>query len=234
VVRVTRGPRSDRPARLRREQVGCGRWRDRDQRGFTVVELLVAVLLLGIVGTVVTSAVVTGLRTSRVTTERTMALHDLEIALQRVGRELRMADPLYLTDGTDYGTVVGAEVVQGRAVHVVRFAVQDGDDGVQRLVQDTTSFDLDAWVSGTTDEDAQPTSRVLVTAIDNGTAPVFTYFDRENNPIVCDATTEDKADCDDRYAEATQIGVELVREVDGQDPVRASTRINVRNTRYGS
>jgi prepilin-type N-terminal cleavage/methylation domain-containing protein len=207
-----------------------------DASGFTLVELLVVMVLLGIIGGIVVNAVSSGLRSASRTTARTMALHDIEVALQRVGRELRAADPLYLTSGPDYGNHVGAEVMRDRKVHIVRFGIEVGDDGVQLLVQDTTTFDLDEFM---TDPDATPIEqprRALVTDIDNGDEPVFRYFRTDGVEITCEVGVDGatKSDCDDRYAEASQIAIRLIRAVPGQNPIRAETRVNVRNTRYGS
>jgi prepilin-type N-terminal cleavage/methylation domain-containing protein len=208
----------------------------RREEGFTLVELLVVVVLLGIVGGVVTNGIVTAMKSARATSVRTMALHDIEVALQRVGRDLRAADPLYLTDGSDYGQRLGAEVVRDRTVQVVRYSIATGDDGILRLVQDTTLFDLDAYLD---DPDAEPVEqprRTLVTAIDNGSEPVFTYYGADGVLIDCEVGVAGatKSTCDDRYAEASQLGIRLVREVAGQQPIRAETRVTVRNTRYRS
>jgi hypothetical protein len=164
-----------------------------------------------------------------------MALHDIEVALQRVGRDLRAADPLYLTAGTAYSTELGAELVRDRHVQVVRFGTETGDDGVQRLVQTSTLFDLDEVVVGSPTPISAP-RRVLVTDIDNGAQPVFRYFGTDGVEILCTPSVlgETKASCDDRYAEAAEVSIRLVRNVTGQQPISAETRVNVRNTRYGS
>jgi prepilin-type N-terminal cleavage/methylation domain-containing protein len=209
------------------------------QDGFTLVELLVVMVLLGVVGGIVLNAIVTGSASARASTARTIALHDLEIALQRVGRDLRAADPLYVTSGTDledYGRQVGAEIVHDRAVHFVTFSVEL-IDGQQQLVQDTASVDLDELIeSGLPIEDVITTQpqRALVTGVDNPT-DVFTYYDREGEPIICAPGVDaSKEDCDLLYSDAYQLGIRLERAVAGQEPVQAETRINVRNMRYRS
>jgi prepilin-type N-terminal cleavage/methylation domain-containing protein len=206
------------------------------EAGFTLVELLVVLVLVGVVGGVVTSAIITGLSSASATTARTMALHDIEVALQRVGRDLRAADPLYLTAGTDYGTTIGAEFLRDRKIEVVRFSI-DFEDGVRYLVQNSQQFDLDEVIAGNPTVTVLPQRR-LVVDIDNDDPdddPVFVYFDSDGELIECDPTDvgESKQSCDDQYGAAHQIGIRLVRNVPGQEPIRAETRVNVRNTRYG-
>jgi prepilin-type N-terminal cleavage/methylation domain-containing protein len=210
--------------------------RHRSEDGFTLVELLVVMVLFGVIGGIVTTAIVSGMNSARSTSARTHALHDIEVALQRVGRDLRVADPLYLTGDTNYGTEIGAEVVRDGQVQIGRFAVELGDDGVQRLLHDVTTFDLQTFVEDP--ENATPVqqpTRTLVTAIDNGTEPVFRYFDQDGAEIVCTPGVdgETKQSCDGRYAAASQVSIRLIRLVDGQEPIRAETRISLRNTRYG-
>ncbi len=202
--------------------------------GSTLVELLVVLVLFGVVGSVVMPAIVTAMRSARVSSERTHALHEIEMALQRVGRELRVADPLYLTSGTDYGNEIGAEIVTDGTVQVIRFAVEPGDDGVDTLVQDVTTFDLAAFAEGTATPLELPQRR-LVTSIDNGGDPVFTYLDAEDEVISCvpGEGGETKETCDNVYGSAQQIRIRVVRALDNNSSIEAETRINVRNTRYG-
>jgi prepilin-type N-terminal cleavage/methylation domain-containing protein len=211
--------------------------RRQPEAGFTLVELLVVMVLLGVVGSVVTSAIVSGVNSARTTSARTHAIHELEVALQRVGRELRVADPLYLTTGTDYDRALGAEIVRSGEIRIVRFSVEDPGNGEpQELVQEVTVFDLATFVNDPANATpAEQPRRVLVTAIDNGIEPVFRYFDDSDQEIVCvpGVDGETKATCDNRYAAAAQIGVRFVRALEGQQPLRAETRISVRNTRYG-
>lgn len=62
--------------------------------GFTLVELLVTMVLLGIVGGVVTSAVVAVSRAARVGDSRVATTAELQRVMARAAREIRSADPL--------------------------------------------------------------------------------------------------------------------------------------------
>lgn len=179
----------------------------RDARGFTVVELLVVMLLLGIVGGVVGSAIVSGLNSSRATTARTVALHELEIALQRMTRDLRAADPLVLSDSGDFDTQLGARIDRDGTRSVVSYEIQV-NDGVQQLVR-------------------VDTGQTLVSLVDNGGEPVFRYLDSEGIEIQC--TT----DCSSKYLGTARVELRLVREIPGSEPARAITSVGVRAIRYG-
>ncbi len=202
------------------------------EAGFSLIELLIVMVLMGVIGGVVTTSIVQAMQNSRATSERSIALHDIERSLQTVARELRVADPIYLTDGEDYQSTIGAEVVRDRKVAVHTFTIELIDD-VQFLVQDTTEYPLDSLDDGdpTNDDPVTLPRRRLVTDLDNGLESVFTYHDEDGVEIECDIAIASQ--CDDRYADASQVGIRLVRNLDGQEPIRAETRVSVRNTRYG-
>jgi prepilin-type N-terminal cleavage/methylation domain-containing protein len=200
-----------------------------DEGGFTLVELLVVMILLGVVGGVVTSAIISSMKSASASTARIMATHELEVALQRVGRDLRAADPLFISDERRYGEHVGARFLRNRHMVVVSFELRDGDE--QELVQETTTYDLDEIVDGETPEVIE-TQHTLVTTVDNGDQPVFRYYDRAGNELTCDPATEGESYCDGVYASAKKVGIHLVRDIPGQSPVRAHTQVSVRNTRY--
>lgn len=62
-----------------------------DESGFTLVELLVVMLIMGIIGAFTMTSLVQGLEVSNDADRRIQTLTDLQQAGQRVSRELRMA-----------------------------------------------------------------------------------------------------------------------------------------------
>lgn len=208
------------------------------EAGFTLVELLVVLVLMGVVGGIVVNAIVTAMRSASTTTARLDAIHELEVSLQRVGRELRAANPIYLDDSGDYANRLGAEFIRGGDAHIVTFSLEDGEEH-QELTQTTIVYDISALAEGATLEDAtiRSTSTRLVTIVDNGSDPVFRYFDADGNELHCEVDEDagvTKSDCDAVYSRAHQIGLRLVREIPDGTDVRAETRLNVRNMRYRS
>jgi prepilin-type N-terminal cleavage/methylation domain-containing protein len=206
--------------------------RQRSEAGFSVIELLVVTVILGIIGGFVTTTLVRSMQVSRTVSERSQALHDIERSLQTVTRELRVADPIYLAADERYDRVIGAAVYRDRTVQVHTFLLDEDEDGTRLLFQEVSIYDLDAVGSGDplASTPIELPRRRLITDVDNLDA-IFTYHASDGTDIVCDPEVE--SDCADRYADATQIGIRLVRNIEGQEPIRAETRVNVRNTRYG-
>lgn len=207
---------------------------DREQ-GFTLIELLVVVLLLGVIGSVVTTALVQGMQNARSTSERAVALHDIERSLQVVGRELRIADPVILDADGAFDDRIAAQLLRDGTIQIHTFLIEDdgdADDPIEYLVQRIVQYDPEDVVENGLDGATPLTlpERRLITDIDNGFEAVFTYHDAVGDEISCDPDVAN--DCRDRYGNANQIGIRLIRNLDGQEPIRAETRISVRNLRY--
>src|SRR4051794_25206218 len=63
----------------------------RDERGVTLVEMLITMILLGIVSSFVTAAVIDTEKAVRVTDNETQGLSDVRIAVERLARDIRDA-----------------------------------------------------------------------------------------------------------------------------------------------
>lgn len=67
-----------------------------DEDGISLVELLVVMSLLTVVGGIVGSGLIAGLRSSGLVQARTEAMSELQIGVQRMTRDLRAAAPVQL------------------------------------------------------------------------------------------------------------------------------------------
>jgi prepilin-type N-terminal cleavage/methylation domain-containing protein len=89
-----------------------------DERGFTLVELLVVVVLMGIIMAIITAIVINAIYNQRYQVTQTHALNEAKLVLERLTRELRAADPLLIAE-TDR---VGMEVERGGDRRVFTFS----------------------------------------------------------------------------------------------------------------
>lgn len=191
----------------------------RSESGFTLVELLVVLVIMGVVGGVVTSAIMTSMRSASATSARIQATQELEIAMQRMTRDIRAADPLELSPSGDFANEVGARVSRGgSSKSVMYYLAADGSELHARTVQ---LDDTGAEVSGTP-------SRQLVAQVDNGGTPVFTYLDASGRELSC------VPDCVTAYRGVAQIQIRLTRHLTGDTQVVLDSHVNVRSVRYRS
>lgn len=138
--------------------------------GFTLVELLVVMTILGVVGTIVTSSLVQGMRTASRAESRVEALTDLQKGAARMSRELRAAcpvtdvdpdDPDSSTPDGDEGHYVRIEVLRGGDLLRYTYELPEGDTtvSVQRERFDTSTS---SWIT--------ESSRSLIEDVTNRTA----------------------------------------------------------------
>jgi prepilin-type N-terminal cleavage/methylation domain-containing protein len=222
------------------------RLRDRDgQSGFTFVELMVAILILAVLGTVTLTCVVRALQIAEVATQRTNALTDIERALARVTRQIRAADPLLIDpDGTcDASNLSGADCESlvltrrldadvyrdgGRATYSY-YLVDTG--ATAELRQDITVTDL-ATGSAT---GTSTGSLIVDIASPTTSASLFRFFavdpaDGALSAISCVGIDRDA--CRSAYATASVVEMTMSRALSQGQPLTISTSVNIRNTRY--
>lgn len=133
--------------------------RPRQEDGFTLVELLVVILLLGVVGSVVTAGLVSAMQHTRDSQERIYAMAELQRGAERITRELRAACPVMAIDDDD-----------------VTVAVQRGDQTTYHQFYRDDSDRLRHAVKETADE--VPTGgNVLLSGLPDDGVPIFTYLD---------------------------------------------------------
>ncbi len=94
-----------------------------DDEGFTLVELLVASVLLGIVSSIALTMVVATQRSARVTAAEHDGVEEARLALNRISRELRQASRLVRVENPD------GDGYDPDAVTAVTFEADFNDDG---------------------------------------------------------------------------------------------------------
>ena len=208
-----------------------------DERGVSLIELLVVVVLMSAIGGVVTTSLVKGMQVSASTQSRFDALADLQKSVDRMTRELRAAAPL---------AVGGAPVLVAEPHRVAVYSFRTDDTtatptafGERRRFTYRycpTQQTLLARVEGPTPapSGAVPglscgaSTSILISDVANGAydpavagSAVFTYYDSNGTllpqPVV--------------LASVQRIRVVVTRALPNQDPITVETMVRLRNAR---
>lgn len=171
--------------------------------GFTLVELLVVILIMGLVGGFTVQALVQGYQTSSDVQGRLDTQAELQNVQIAVTRQLRAACPSIAIGA--YDTTVQVRQSNG---DVERFRFHLPTGGV--LFEDRDRWDGTAWVD--------VTNRPIADGLGNLTAgvPVFTAFDRD------DVATTSTLD-------AQRFRTQLLRSAPDGDDVLVTTTVSLRN-----
>lgn len=184
----------------------------RGERGAMMVEMLVVIVLMGVVGSVVTSGLVLGMRSTMRGQSRAYALAELQKAVERTGRELRSGTPVN-TAGALTATSASVDVIRNSAR--IRFTYTLTAAGV--LQQTRTQWNSATSNPATTPPNSTATSQ-LVSGLVN--APAFTYFDRNGQPAALTPP----------YATVDRVAITLQRNLTGAPPLRLESAVELRNT----
>ena len=180
--------------------------------GFTLVELLVVVTLLGIVGAVGTTAMIRALKTADKGQARVYGLADVQKGVERMSRELRAADPVETMSATS----VSARVYRNGLCYRYTYALVGSEirETLERLSPNPGVFnECTAVVSGTS------ATTVLVRGLTNtSTTPLFSYY-AQTAPTMVAATG---------LGDLRQIVIDA-RSAPSGTPLRVSTSVQIRN-----
>jgi prepilin-type N-terminal cleavage/methylation domain-containing protein len=135
------------------------------QDGFSLVELLVVMAVFGIVAAIATGSVVQSLRVHREQSERVEQLNRTRVALERVTREIRGANPV-LTAEANLLELRTQRANQWRTI-TIRVATRAGE---------AARLEIRDWA----DDAPEPPFTALVRNLDSS-QPVFRYFDNIEN-----------------------------------------------------
>lgn len=184
-------------------------WRlHRDEKGVGLVELLVVLVVMSVVGGIVLSSIVTGMRTTTRAQDRIDALTELETGVQRLARELRAACQVNTFDGDD----VSVNIVRGGEVHRYRYVLGSvlGGGATSDVL-----YEVHAVRDPSTGSFVAAGTRPFLRDLDNAT--VFAYQDPNGDPPEV----------------ATQVSstrLTLIRRLPDQNPIEVSTRVHLRNS----
>lgn len=196
----------------------------RSDRGFSLVELLVVITLLAVVGTIVAVTLRSGFRSTTLVQQETDASAELQRSIERVARELRVADPF--EDAVQAQNRLQVRIFRDGVCSRYIYREESGE-----LVQYTQTPLLPApppagspAVEGSC-ATAPPATlaglprTVLIRDLTPATT-VFRYFAKNGTELVFPGA---------QARDVAQIAVTLTRPGGKDTPVTVSTRVDLRN-----
>ena len=152
-----------------------------EEGGFTLVELLVVILILGIIGAFTTTSLVQGLKVSNEADRRIQALTELQQAGERVSRELRMACSVEVAQPDAVVLDILRRPDASSPPNRYRYQIEVTPDGTLQA-----DIDLVASDGTTTDHRVDRIAGEITNATTNGDV-LFTYTDNDDlvmDPVV--------------------------------------------------
>lgn len=188
-----------------------------DESGFQLIELMVVVLILSVISAVATTGVITGLRSSTRSQIRMDAHEELQRGLERISREVRVADPASYPVGVD-GALLVADPDE-LALDVYRDL--DGDGTLERWRHRFHSpvtgelWHCAAVITGADPCAGAAAGRPLIR--DLAAPDPFVYLDGDGTPGVTGADIE-------------QVEITVQRDLLDFDDLELTTRVALRNS----
>jgi prepilin-type N-terminal cleavage/methylation domain-containing protein len=184
--------------------------------GLTMIELVVTMLLMSIVGTILTSAMVNSMKVTRVQEDATRTLIDAKVAMERITREIRGANaltvcrPRTMSFTTTVGTVRTATT----------FTVQAASATSSEIAEDTVTTNL---ATGSTKTAHRKVLGGLAIGVSDA---VFTYNDAAGNPLTAESLSPESYNA----GAAKTIGVKvLMRRINGHPAIQLYQLVSIRN-----
>jgi prepilin-type N-terminal cleavage/methylation domain-containing protein len=186
----------------------------RGDDGVTLIELLIVMILISIIGGIVTTTLVGAMRGTRQQQNRTFAVAAIQTQLERMSRDIRVADPIRAASAS----ALTVDLYKGTGCVRRSWAIS----GTSLVV---TSLKFAAWSSCAVYPAAAspaPTTTVSTALykLGNGTTPLFTYTDGVGTALGATPT-------------ASQIGniaISLVQSVpEGRAAPTFTTSVGVKN-----
>ncbi len=154
----------------------------RGEGGFTIVEVMAVVMLMGIFGIAVQTSLSAFIRTTRLADDKTSAVADVRVAEEMVARDLRAANPI------DDIAPASVSEYQNKVTFSVYCSPGTAACGANRLRDVTYQLvgnRFEQVIGATTRvlvgpnaQTAVPVDQRLGAVVNTSTEPIFTYLDR--------------------------------------------------------
>lgn len=199
--------------------------RDTDS-GLTLVELLVTMTIMSVIGAVVSAAVISSMQDQRREKSRLEAISATQLVTQRIGKDVRAADPLIAADARTLTVLVYHRTsCQQRRYYI---------DGSSRLVQEIAKYPASSTCANRAGALGTASSRVLLANVTNSAIqPVFTY--RRIDPAQDNLVTVTAPVSATLVPLVDTLTVELRAGLkSGQKPIVVQSGIDLRNVERNS
>jgi prepilin-type N-terminal cleavage/methylation domain-containing protein len=184
---------------------------DRDDAGFTLIELLMVIILLGVVGSITTAGIAGAMRSTRQNQALVLGSAQLETQLQRMTRDIRVADPLRAVSASS----VLFDDYRSGACRRTEYRVSGGSLQ-SRVLTYSAPASCNAYPATVT---ADKDTGYVTTAANVTTAAPFTFLDSTGAVI---ATPTAKT--------VRQIGISLTQtQRESRKPITMSATVYLRN-----
>jgi prepilin-type N-terminal cleavage/methylation domain-containing protein len=192
----------------RREQRGEG--------GFTLVEMLVTTILIGIVGTIITNITITSMRAARVQEDETRTLTTAKIAMERITREIRGANALV----TCQPRTMSFTTTRNNVRTSYTFTVAASSATSSEIVEDKVVTSLSTGTSTTSH------TKVLGGLAIGASDAVFSYSDAAGSPLSPASLSPESYN----PGAAKSVGVKvLMRRINGAPSIQLYQLVSIRN-----
>lgn len=194
----------------------------RREEGFTVVELLVVIVLLGIVMSIATGSVITALQSQRRQVDQTHRLNEAKIAFERVTRDLRAANPLLQAEEDEVRMQITVDDLRRTVTYTLEPSAAGGQ--LLRLTEQRQDLSTNpATDLGTTDR--VMLDRIMLPA---GT-PLFAFANSAEEALPCTAAMPVSA------ADVWSVTLRLRLEPrESPAPIDLDSTVHLRNARNSS
>lgn len=197
----------------------------RDERGFTLVEVLVTMLMMLTVMFALYSIFDMSLRVFSFGNDKTEAVQNARLGLERMEREIRVAYPYDKVNGDEtlfpsYSSSTSGSITFGNDTNGNRSIV--GDEASEEITYDVNGSTLERTVTGTS---SQPVVEFVEDVDGDGRALTFEFLDSDGD--LCDSSN---ANCsDESQIQVVSIKLEIDASSDGEGTQTLTTDVALRN-----
>lgn len=197
----------------------------RREDGLGLVELMIAILIMGVVGGITVTGLVRGMQTTERVDARIQTSTELQKVAERVARDLRRGVWTDTSLTPPPTTPPAGCTFLSLDPNELTLIVFDGTDRYRHryvLTGQTLTLDVDQWVASAW---ADVSNQVVTTGLTNIArgVPLFTYLDREAVDVLADGLQGSD------HASVRSFRLNLVGAVNGQPDIPLSTTVAARN-----